>query len=149
MLHPYVRGCSVQRAHHAGQFVVDELHDLLAGAHRLDKQRADGPLAHPLDKAPRDFETHVRLEQVAADFAQGFGDVALREHAAARETLQHGGELLGKGRKHKPCKLNGESLESKWGLSCSDGTAEPSSARSPSPPGPPGPGPGATSAAAS
>src|SRR5213592_3605904 len=61
----------------------------------FDEQRADGPLAYPLDKAPRDFETHVRLEQVAADFAQGFGDVALRKDAAARETLQHGGELLG------------------------------------------------------
>src|SRR6266516_1846382 len=134
MLRPYVRGYSVQRAHHAGQFVVDELHDLLAGAHRLDEQRADGPLAYPLDKAPRDFETHVRFEQVAADFAQGFGDVALRKDAAARETLQHGGELLGKGRKHKPCKVNGESLESKWGLSCNDGSS--GDLTSPSPPGP-------------
>src|SRR5437867_7004780 len=102
---------------------MHQLDDLLAGTDCFDLQRADGPLAHPLDEAPRDLETHVRLEQVAADLAQCVGDVAFREHAAARETLQYGGELLGKGRKHKPCKLNGESLESKWGLSWSNGSA--------------------------
>ena len=48
---------------------MDELHDLLAGAHRLGEQRADGPLAHALDEAPRDLETDIRLEQVAANLA--------------------------------------------------------------------------------
>src|SRR5438445_6095282 len=87
----------------------------MAGTHRLDLQRADGPLAYPLDKAARDLEAHVRLEQVPAHVAQRVGDVALREHPATPEPAQYAGQLLGKGRKHKRSKLNGEYPESKWG----------------------------------
>ena len=87
---------------------MHQLDDLLAGTDCFDLQRADGPLAHPLDEAPRDLETHVRLEQVAANLAQRVGDVAFREHPATPEPVQNTGQLLGKGRKHKRSKLNGE-----------------------------------------
>src|SRR5688500_11799463 len=109
MLRPYTgRQRLVRRTQHAGDFVVNEFRNLLAGTDRLDLERADGPLAHPLDETTRHLEAHVRLEQVAADLAQGVGDVAFREHPATPEPVQYPGQLLGKGRKHKRSKLNGE-----------------------------------------
>jgi hypothetical protein len=45
---------------------------------------------------------------MAADLTQGVGDVAFREHPATSEPVQYPGQLLGKGRKHKRSKLNGE-----------------------------------------
>src|ERR1044071_577668 len=105
----------ISRTKHSGQFVVPQLDDLLAGADRLDLQRADGPLAHTLDESARDLEAHVRLEQMAADLAQRVGDVAFREHPATSEPVQYPGQLLGKGRKHKRSKLNGEYPYTKWG----------------------------------
>src|SRR6266536_3400457 len=97
---PYIRQCLLRRTQHSGQFVVDEFRHLLAGAHRLDLEGPDRPLAHQLDEAPRDLEADVGFEQVAADLAQRLGHVVVREHAAAGETLQYAGELL----------------ESKWGV---------------------------------
>src|SRR6266540_7313393 len=114
MLRPYTgRQRLVRCAQHACQFVVHELDDLLAGADCLDLQRPHGPLAYPLDEPARDLETHVRLEQMAANFAQRVGDVAFREHPATPEPGQYPGQLLGKGRKHKRSKLNGEYPQTK------------------------------------
>src|SRR6266536_4491026 len=94
---------------------MHQLDDLLAGTDGLDLERTDGPLAHPLDEAACDLEAHVRLEQMAADLAQRVGHIAFREHPATSEPAQYPGQPLGKGRKHKPSKLNGEYRESKWG----------------------------------
>src|SRR5437667_388405 len=114
MLRPYTGHQRLVRcAQHACQLVMHQLDDLLAGTDCLDLQRADGPLAHPLDEAPRDLETHVRLEQVAPDFTQRVGYVAFREHPATSEPVQYPGQLLGKGRKHKRSKLNGEYPQTK------------------------------------
>ena len=85
-----------------------QLDDLLAGTHGLDLQRSHGSFADPLDEAARDLETHIRLEQVAANLAQRVRDVAFREHPATSEPAQYAGQLLGKGRKHKRSKLNRE-----------------------------------------
>ncbi len=87
---------------------MHQLDDLLAGTDGLDLECTNGPLAHPLDEAPRDLEAHVRLEQMPADLAQRVGHIAFREHPATSEPVQYPGQLLGKGRKHKPSKLNGE-----------------------------------------
>src|SRR5213592_883675 len=112
MLRPYLLIIGTQ---HSGQFVMYQLDDLLAGTDGLDLQRPYGPLAHPFDKAARHLETDVRLEQVAANLAQRIGDVAFREHPATPEPVEYPGQLLGKGRKHKRSKLNGEYPQTKWG----------------------------------
>ena len=72
-------------------------------------------LAALLGSRQRDLEAHVGLEQVAPDFAQRLRDVAFREHPATAQPLQHPGDLLGEGRKHKPSKILSELSESKWG----------------------------------
>src|SRR6266508_16184 len=112
MLRPYVLIIGTQ---HPGDFVMHQLDDLLAGTDGLDLERTNGPLAHPLDEAARDLEAHVRLEQVAADLAQRVSHIAFREHPPTSEPVQYPGQLLGKGRKHKRSKLNGEYHETKWG----------------------------------
>src|SRR6266550_5155819 len=109
MLRPYTgRQRRVRCAKHAGQFVMHHLDDVLAGTDGFDLQRPHGPLADSLDEPARDLETDIRLEQMAADFAQRVGHVAFREHPATPEPVQYTGQLLGKGRKHKRSKLNGE-----------------------------------------
>src|SRR5437667_9113435 len=116
MLRPYTgRQRRVRCAEQRRNFVVHQLDDSLAGADCLDLQRPHGPLADTLDESARDLETHVRLEQVAADFAQRVGNVAFREHPATPEPVQYPGQLLGKGRKHERSKLNGEYPYTKWG----------------------------------
>src|SRR5439155_682197 len=99
----------------ARDLVVHELHDLLAGTHRLHGDGPDRALAHALYEALRNLETDVGLEQVPADLAQRLGHVLLRQHAPTGEALQGGGQSLGEGRKHKPTKLLSELPESKWG----------------------------------
>src|SRR4029077_12758652 len=71
--------------------------------------------AHPLDESVRDFDADVGVQQVAPDFRESLVHVLLGEHAPTRNPLQDGGELLRKGRKHKPRKLVSELTESKWG----------------------------------
>src|SRR6266704_502088 len=88
--------------------VMHQLDDLLAGTDGFDLQRPHGPLADSLDEPARDLETDIRLEQMAADFAQRVGHVAFREHPATPEPVQYSGQLLGNVRKHNRSKLNGE-----------------------------------------
>src|SRR5258706_1515111 len=94
---------------------MHQLDDLLAGTDGFDLQRPYGPLADSLDEPARDLETDIRLEQMAADLAQRVGHVAFRKHPATPEPVQYPGQLLGKGRKHKRSKLNGEYPFTKWG----------------------------------
>src|SRR5436190_23058258 len=116
MRRPYTgRQRRVRCAKHAGQFVMHQLDDLLAGTDSFDLQRPHGPLADSLDEPARDLETDIRLEQMAADFAQRVGHVTFREHPATPEPVQYPAQLLGKGRKHKRSKLNGEYPFTKWG----------------------------------
>jgi len=91
---------------------VHELHDLLAGVHRLHGDCPDRALPHPLHEALRDLEADVGLEQMAPDLAQRLGHVLLREHSPTGEALQSGGQPFGEGRKHKPTKLLSELPES-------------------------------------
>ena len=98
----------IRGAQHPSDFVMNEFDDLLTRTDGLELQRADRLLAYAIDKPTRHFEAHVRLEQVPADFAQRVGDIALRQHPPASETIQYAGQLIGKGRKHKRSKLNGE-----------------------------------------
>src|SRR5436190_21609195 len=116
MLRPYT-GCQrfVRCAQHSCQFVMYQLDDLLAGTDGFDLQRPHGPLADSFDEPARDLETDIRLEQMAADFAQRVGHVTFREHPATPEPVQYPAQLLGKGRKHKRSKLNGEYPQTKWG----------------------------------
>src|SRR5258706_6648788 len=94
---------------------MHQLDDLLAGTDGFDLQRPYGPLADSLDEPARDLETDIRLEQMAADFAQRVGHVAFREHPPTPEPVQYPGQLFGKGRKHKRSKLNCEYPFTRWG----------------------------------
>src|SRR5438094_206957 len=100
---------------HPGNLVMHELDHLLAGAHRLHRDRPDCALAHPLDEPLGHFEADVGLEQMPPDLAQGLGHVLLREHSTTGEALQSGGQPRGESRKHKPTKLLSDLRESKWG----------------------------------
>jgi len=70
------------------QHVVDDLDDLLAGRHRLQDFRADGPLAHLLGEAADDLEGDVGLQQRLADFAQRGVDVLLGQRTPAGEARE-------------------------------------------------------------
>src|SRR5438477_2620835 len=105
----------VRGPQHPGNLVMHELDHLLAGAHRLHRDRPDCALAHPLDEPLGHFEADVGLEQMPPDLAQGLGHVLLREHSTTGEALQSGGQPLGESRKHKPTKLLSDLRESKWG----------------------------------
>src|SRR5690242_759643 len=116
MLRPYRAPQRLLRSpQHARQLVTHQLHHLLARAHRLERYRTHRPSVHPLDESVRDFDADVGIQQVAPDLPERLVHVLLGEHAPTRNPLQDGGELLRKGRKHKPRKLVSELAESKWG----------------------------------
>src|SRR5205814_9289489 len=64
--HGGAHGCEVEplfrTAQHSGDFVVHQLHYLLAGADSLDLKRPHGALSHPLDERASHLEAHIRLE---------------------------------------------------------------------------------------
>src|SRR5689334_21800623 len=116
MLRPYRAPQRLLRSpQHARDLVAYELHHLLARAHGLQRYRAHRPSTHPLDESVRDFDADVGVQQVAPDLPERLVHVLLGEHAPTRNPLQDGGELLRKGRNHKPRKLVSELTESKWG----------------------------------
>src|SRR6266487_2865445 len=71
--------------------------------------------------------------------------ISFREHPATPEPVQYSGQLLGKGRKHKRSKLNGEYPFTKWGsyLGIYDGPDPRDAADATDAAGPPAAGPAA------
>ena len=66
------------------QLVVHDLHDHLAGRHRLDDLDADRALLDLLDEGARHVERHVGFEQRAAHLAQRRVDVGSSDSAPRR-----------------------------------------------------------------
>ena len=81
-------------AERADQLVVHDLHDHLAGRHRLDDVDADRALLHLLDEGARHVERDVGLEQRAAHLAQRRVDVGLRQRAAPRQAVEHAAKAI-------------------------------------------------------
>ncbi len=84
-------GVGAERVH---QLVVHDLHDHLAGRHRLDDVDADRALPDVVDEGARHFERHVGLEQRAAHLAHRLVDVAFRQRAAPRQAVEHSGQAI-------------------------------------------------------
>ena len=60
------------------EFVVNEFDDLLSGLDALDDFRAEGLGFDALNEIAGHLEIHVCFQQGHADFAQGVGNIALR-----------------------------------------------------------------------
>jgi hypothetical protein len=82
------------------QHVVDDLHDHLAGRHRLDDVGADRLRPHLVGERTHHIEGDVGLQQRPAHFAHGGVDVVLGEGAAPRQLVENAGELFGKALEH-------------------------------------------------
>jgi len=82
------------------QRIVDDLDHHLARRDRLDHRRADRLRTGAIDERADDFERNVGLEQRTAHFAHRRVDVLLGEGAAAGQSIQYAGELLGKALEH-------------------------------------------------
>ena len=82
------------RAEHLDQLVVDDLHDHLPRLDRADDGRADGFLAHALDEILHHVERDVGLDQRAADLAQRFADVGLRQRTAAGDLVENAAQAV-------------------------------------------------------
>ncbi len=65
-------------AEQRGQFVMDDLDDLLGGREALEYVVAERPLLDSCDKILDDLVVHVRFEQRAANFSSGLLDVFFR-----------------------------------------------------------------------
>lgn len=70
-------------AHHPGQFLVDDLDELLFGGEAAQDLLAEGFLLDALGEALHDLEVHVGLEQGEANLTHRVGDVFLRDLADA------------------------------------------------------------------
>ena len=66
------------------QFVVDDLHELLAGPDARQHLRAERLLLHLVAKLLRDLVIHVGGQQRQAHLAHGVGDVAFRSACRTR-----------------------------------------------------------------
>ncbi len=84
----------------AGQLLVDDLHDLLAGVERLQDLGPDGALADPGRELLDDLEVDVGLEQRQPDLAHGGIDVGLGDAAATGQGAEGLAEAIGEGVEH-------------------------------------------------
>src|SRR5690606_26227693 len=75
--------------------VVDDLHDLLRGVERLADLVAEGALAHAGGEVLDDVEGDIRVEQGAADLADGAVDIRGGQLALAAELLEGVAETVG------------------------------------------------------
>jgi len=71
---------------------VDDLHDHLAGGHRLDDLGADGAVTHLVGERAHDLERDIRLEQGAAHLAHRLLDIGFAQRAAALEAVEDAGQ---------------------------------------------------------
>ena len=85
------------------QLVVHDLHDHLAGRHRLDELDADRLLLHLLGEGARDVERDVGLEQRAADFAQRLVDVGFAQRAAPGQLVENSAQAFATVIRTKEC----------------------------------------------
>ena len=75
------RQVAARLAHQAGELLVDELHDLLAGVERLEHLGAERALLHRRRELLDDLQVDVRLEQREPHLAHRLVDVVLGERA--------------------------------------------------------------------
>ena len=120
------------RTEHVHELIVDDLDDLLSGRHRTDDFRPDRPRPYFVGEGPHDVEGHIRLEQGAAHLAKRGVDILLGERAAARQTVEDGGEFVGKALEHVysiPFTMSGLSRSasalSKWLVAASNLSRQP------------------------
>ena len=76
------------------QFVVDDLHDHLAGGDRLHHGGADRLLAHLVGERAHHVERDVGLKQRAAHFAHGGVDIGLRQRTAPCQPIENASKLF-------------------------------------------------------
>ena len=76
------------------KLVVDDLHDHLAGGHRLDDGGANRLFADLVDKGPHHVERDVGLEHRAAHLAHGGIDVGFRQRTAPRQPIENASKLF-------------------------------------------------------
>ena len=81
-------------AHQAGELLVDDLDDLLAGVELLGDVGAERALLDRRRELLDDLEVDVRLEQREPDLAQRGVDVVLGQRAALADTRQRALQLL-------------------------------------------------------
>ena len=79
----------------AGQLLVDDLDDLLAGVERLRDLLPQRPLTDPGDEPLDDGEVDVGLEQGETDLAHRVVDIGLGELALAAEASEDAFETIG------------------------------------------------------
>ncbi len=89
------------RTQNANEFVVDDLHDHLAGRHRFDDIRAHGLRLHGFREVFDHIERHVRLEQRAAHLAHRLRDVAVGQRATAAKLVENTGQPVRKALEHR------------------------------------------------
>ena len=84
------------------EFVVDDLHDLIARPNRLHHILAERALLHLREEAAHDPEVDVRLEQGAPHFAQPFVQHLFRDDAALAQLFQRTVEPVTETFEHPP-----------------------------------------------
>ena len=80
--------------------VVHDLHDHLAGRHRLDDFDADRALLQLDDEIAHHVERDVRFQEGAPYLARSGVHVGGGERAAPRQPVENAGQLVRKGFKH-------------------------------------------------
>ncbi len=83
-------------AHHAHEFVVDDLDERLARRQALVDFLADDACLHAVDEVLDHRQRHVGLEQRHPHLPQRVADVLFGEAAAAAQALDDGGKAGGK-----------------------------------------------------
>ena len=89
------------RSQRLDQLVVHDLHDHLAGRHRLDHLDADRALFHLLGEAARHIERHVGFQERAPDLAQRRVNVRFRQRAAPRQAVEDSVQAFRKTVEHR------------------------------------------------
>ena len=71
-----------------GEFVVNDLHQLLAGRERGHNLGAEGLLADVVEEFLDDLYVDVGFEESETNFAQGFADVFFGEFALSTQVFE-------------------------------------------------------------
>jgi len=83
-----------------GEFVADDLDDLLARIERLRQLETHGLLADSFDNGAGDSDVDVGLKQRRADLAQDLVDIAVGQAAFAAQLLEDAIKTIGQCVKH-------------------------------------------------
>ena len=93
-------------AEHGGQFVVDDLDDLLSRCDGTQYVLTDGAFGDSIDEAAHDGQSHVRFEQSDPHFAHRVAHVLFGQRTAALQAIEDGAETVGQSVEHglsTPC----------------------------------------------